>query len=420
MTPPPPKAAASVTREPDEGEEEEEGGEDGGDGPDTGGGGGGPRPSSASSSSCSLEWSLALQYPTPEPPRGGASETPDPVQAEQGQQQQQPRAKNDTTNNTTNNNTPSPPPPPPPPLPSLCARLCERHCAKLWDFNGEDGGEPCALDAACGAGGCTFALADVGFASVLGVDGSQAHVLAAKELRESGEVEYRGEGGGGGGVGGSATTTAAAVVARVPDGVDRDRVRFWHCPAWPGALPPKLQPVDCVLVADADAGAAAASGGAGQQQRRRRRRPSPRVPRGGVASLVAQAAPGMLTPGGVLVVVLAGAPSSREGEEEEEEEEEGGRGGAAATEATATTTTTKAGAFAPLSRLHAADPRWRTEVGPALSAALEDGELEVVCEHARLEFALGAAATATAGGARAVGVASAAVFRRRGGRGCAI
>jgi hypothetical protein len=39
------------------------------------------------------------------------------------------------------------------------------------------------------------------------------------------------------------------LIAKVPEDIDRDRVRFWHCPGLPD-LPPKLAPVDAVVVED--------------------------------------------------------------------------------------------------------------------------------------------------------------------------
>jgi SAM-dependent methyltransferase len=313
----------------------------------------------ATTTTCTLEHSLALYYPTPEPP-GTPPETPT------GATTTTPSAGGATITAAGTA------PPPPPPLPTLCARLCERHCAKLYDFNGEDGGEPLAIDAACGAGGAAFALADAGFSSVLGIDGDAAHVLAAKQLREQGTLEYSLLTAGGGGA--AAPTTA---VARVPEGVDRDRVRFWHCVSWPEALPPKLHCVDCVLVADA----------------------ARRVPPGGVASLVGQAAKGLLAPGGVLVVLLG--PQ----EQEEEGKDEQGAGDA---------DKENQRRRLPAAEIAKADARWRSEVAPALAAALEEGEVELVAEHARLEYGLGTAAAA--GGAGPMGVAGAAVYvRRRGG-----
>jgi SAM-dependent methyltransferase len=297
-----------------------------------------PLATATATTTTTVEHSLALQYPTPEPP--STPETPPAVDDAAAAA----AAPYPTTTTRARR---------PPPLPTLCAHLCERHCAKLFDFNGEDGGEPAALDAACGAGGAAFALADAGFSSVLGVDGEQAHVLAAKQLREAGRLEY-------------ALTTTTTAVACVPDGVDRDRVRFWHCATWPGSLPPKLQPVDCVLVAD----------------------PSRRLPPGGVGSLVSQTVPGLLAPGGVLVVLL-GPKGANGGEEMVEEKER------------------------PPAR---ADARWRDEVEPALRAALSDGEVELVAEHAHVEYSLGtAAATTAAAGAAARGLAGAAVYVRRKG-----
>lgn len=47
-----------------------------------------------------------------------------------------------------------------------------------------------------------------------------------------------------------ATHNQVQRTARVPDDTDRDRVRFWHYPALPD-LPPKLAPVDALVIEDA-------------------------------------------------------------------------------------------------------------------------------------------------------------------------
>ena len=161
------------------------------------------------------------------------------------------------------------------------------------------------------------------FRHVLGVEWDAQMVLAAKELKERGDLEYTAAGPGGGEVrvpaprapaaraprGAGAPPRARAprppparprrclharrrapraarrrrrqvrLTARVPDGIDRDRVRFWHCPGLPD-LPPKLAPVDALVVED----------GAGRLAR-------------GRARLLDQV-PGVLNPRGVCVVAL--------------------------------------------------------------------------------------------------------------------
>jgi hypothetical protein len=76
----------------------------------------------------------------------------------------------------------------------------------------------------------------------------------------------------------------------VPEDIDRDRVRFWHCPALPD-LPPKLAPVDAVVVED----------GQGRLN-------------AGLERLLDQL-PSVLNPRGVAVVAL---PAEPEGSGEEE------------------------------------------------------------------------------------------------------
>ena len=136
------------------------------------------------------------------------------------------------------------------------------------------------------------------FRHVLGVEAEPQLVLAAKELQEKGALAFAarrprrgpgsgsgggadegiGEGGGGNGGGGAAWEEVHAE-AKVPDDIDRDRVRFWHVPGLPD-LPPKLAPVDAVAVED----------GAGRLA-------------GGRARLLAQL-PGALNARGVCVVAL--------------------------------------------------------------------------------------------------------------------
>eukprot|EP00775_Hariotina_reticulata_P005929 gene5929-6169_t len=95
-------------------------------------------------------------------------------------------------------------------LPARCALLLQQHCRKLRDVHGESG-ETTALDIGCGAGGSCFELAQ-SFSHVIGIDSSAKHIVAAREIQEKGKLE------------------------------------FWKFPL--PDLPPKLQPVDAVLVED--------------------------------------------------------------------------------------------------------------------------------------------------------------------------
>ncbi|WIA39239.1 hypothetical protein OEZ86_005362 [Tetradesmus obliquus] len=182
------------------------------------------------------------------------------------------------------------------------------HCRKLQDIHG-DLGETTALDIGCGTGGSCFELA-LSFSHVLGLDGDPMHVVAAKEMKERGQLEYFPVAGD---ASSSASTAAAAAAsspagraarrlseageelqqgatcaAKVSDDIDRDKVRFWQY-ALP-ELPPKLQPVDAVLVEDVEG------------------RLGP-----GLARVLEQV-PGLLKPEGVCVVVLDDSSSSSSSE----------------------------------------------------------------------------------------------------------
>lgn len=160
-------------------------------------------------------------------------------------------------------------------LAASCAALCVQHCTKLQDAVGR---ETTVLDIGCGTGGCCFELA-ASFSHVLGIDGDLLNITAAKELKAQGELCFRP-------VAAAADTQQQqeqvqeqpVCVVRVPDEIDRDRVRFWHCPL--PQLPPKLQPVDAVLVEDVD-------GHLGEG-----------------LEAVCQQLPALLSPEGVCVVVL--------------------------------------------------------------------------------------------------------------------
>ncbi|KAF8064562.1 hypothetical protein HT031_003362 [Scenedesmus sp. PABB004] len=137
-----------------------------------------------------------------------------------------------------------------PSLPAECAALVRAHCAKLGAAHEA---ATTALDICCGVGGAAFELA-LSFSHVLGVDGDSSAVRAAKALKETGEFTVPDGSSGGGGGGGDAGLQGGASqpphVARVSKAIDRDKVRFWQFPL--PDLPPKLQPVDAVLVEAAD------------------------------------------------------------------------------------------------------------------------------------------------------------------------
>jgi SAM-dependent methyltransferase len=117
-------------------------------------------------------------------------------------------------------------------LSARCALLCERNSISLKDISGEFG-ETTALDIGCSTGGSSFELA-LSFSHVLGLDSDPMLVLAAKEMKESGVLEYH------------LSPGERPCYARVNPDVDRDRVRFWQY-ALP-EMPPKLHVVDAVLV----------------------------------------------------------------------------------------------------------------------------------------------------------------------------
>ena len=151
-------------------------------------------------------------------------------------------------------------------LSARCALLCERNCISLRDISGELG-ETTALDIGCSTGGSSFELA-LSFSHVLGLDSDPMLVLAAKEMKESGVLEYH------------LNPSEPACYARVNPDVDRDRVRFWQY-ALP-ELPPKLHVVDAVLVEAVEV------------------RKQPWLRR------ILEQVPGLLKPKGTCVVVLPG------------------------------------------------------------------------------------------------------------------
>lgn len=105
------------------------------------------------------------------------------------------------------------------------------------------------------------------FSHVLGLDDDALLILAAKELKQHGELRYRVQPAGEpppppqaaadvtaaalpGGDDAASDEDSALRIARVSDRVDRDRVRFWTTPL--PELPPKLAPVDAVLIEDVE------------------------------------------------------------------------------------------------------------------------------------------------------------------------
>eukprot|EP00878_Enallax_costatus_P003625 GHUV01003839.1.p1 GENE.GHUV01003839.1~~GHUV01003839.1.p1 ORF type:complete len:729 (+),score=300.56 GHUV01003839.1:151-2337(+) len=170
-------------------------------------------------------------------------------------------------------------------LSSSCAQLCKQHCSKLQD-SARELGETTALDIGCGTGGCCFELA-LSFSHVLGIDGDAKHVVAAKEMKDKGQLEYSpvlqqdpAAAANGGARKLQQQVLGDVCLAKVAPNCDRDNVRFWCYPL--PDLPPKLQPVDAVLIEDVEG--RLASG----------------------LSRVCQQVPALLNPGGVCVVVLPG------------------------------------------------------------------------------------------------------------------
>jgi putative 4-mercaptohistidine N1-methyltranferase len=113
--------------------------------------------------------------------------------------------------------------------PARCARLAVETCEIAPRR---------ALDLGCAVGGATFALARM-CDEVVGIDLSSTFVAAAEALRRDGSLPYeRVEEG----------DRTTQLVARVPQGVDRSRVRFEVGDAT--ALPPDLGIFDVVVLAN--------------------------------------------------------------------------------------------------------------------------------------------------------------------------
>mmetsp|Transcript_13251 Transcript_13251/g.45847 ORF Transcript_13251/g.45847 Transcript_13251/m.45847 type:complete len:290 (-) Transcript_13251:133-1002(-) len=115
--------------------------------------------------------------------------------------------------------------------PTAALRFMERAAAKCAAARGTGS----ALDLGCAVGGGSFELARR-FASVKGVDFSEAFVRAAKDLQAGRELGYRLLESG---------ARFSARLARAPEGVDLGRVSFEVGDAC--ALPPSLGPFDAVL-----------------------------------------------------------------------------------------------------------------------------------------------------------------------------